>query len=250
MILGDKVETDLFLNHHISRRFNAELEQTRNQVMKMGGLVESQLEQGLNALLNYDVDLAQQVIDNDALVNGLEIEIDEQCTQIMARRQPAASDLRLMITVIKTITDLERIGDEAIKLGRNAIEIYESNSRPRPFSELRSMGEQVKTMLRRSLDAYARMDVDEALRIIESDKLINGEILLINEEFDNISRLLLTRMMEDPREIKNSLRINQCARAMERIGDHSANICEFIVYLVQGKDVRHDNDKVMPKDLL
>lgn len=236
------METDLYLNHHISRRFNEELEQTRNQVMKMGGLVESQFEKGLSSLLNYDVELAQQVIDNDAIVNGLEIEIDERCTQIMARRQPAASDLRLMITVIKTITDLERIGDEAIKLGRNAIEIYESNNMPRPFSELRSMGERVKNMLRRSLDAYARMDVDEALKIIESDKLID-------EEFDNISRLLITRMLEDPREIKNSLRINQCARAMERIGDHSTNICEFIVYLVKGTDVRHDNDRVMSSDL-
>lgn len=228
------METDLFLNHHISRRFNKELEQIRNQVMKMGGLVESQFEQGLQALLKYDVDLAKLVIERDVIVNGLEIEIDEKCTNIMACRQPAASDLRLMITVLKTITDLERIGDEAIKLSRNAIDIYQSNNMPRPFSELRSMGEQVKNMLRKTLDAYARMDVDEALRIVDSDRHIN-------EEFDNISRLLITRMMEDPREIKNSLRISQCARAMERIGDHCANICEFIVYLVKGTDVRHDN---------
>lgn len=227
------MENDLQLNHHISRRFNEELEEARNQVFKMGGLVESQLERGLKALLNYDVELAQQVINDDNLVNALEVEIDEKCTKIMARRQPAASDLRLMITLIKTTTDLERIGDEAIKLGHNAIEIYESNSTPRPFNELRSMGERVKDILSKSLDAYARLDVDEALRIIQQDRLIN-------EEFDNISRLLITRMMEDPREIRNSLRISQCARAMERIGDHSANICEFVIYLVQGRDVRHN----------
>lgn len=230
------MENDLQLNHHISRRFNEELEEMRNQVMKMGGLVESQYEQGLKALLNYDVELAQQVIDNDALVNNLEIEIDEKCTKIMARRQPAASDLRLMITVIKIITDLERIGDEAIKFGRNAIEIYESNMTPRPFVELRNLGERVKDTLSKSLDAYARMDVEEALRIIDSDRRIN-------EEYDNLSRLLITRMMEDPQEIRNALRISQCARAMERIGDHSANICEFVVYLVQGRDVRHDNKR-------
>jgi phosphate transport system protein len=226
------MENDLHLSHHISRKFNEELEEARNQIMKMGGLVESQVENGLKSLLNLDVELAQEVIDTDAQVNQLEIEIDENCTKIMARRQPAASDLRLMISIIKTITDLERIGDEAIKLSKNAIELNASDRVPRQFVELRNLGERVKVMLRQALDAYARMDVDEALRIIQSDKLID-------EEFDHISRLLITKMMEDPREIKNALRIGHCARALERIGDHAKNICEFVIYLVKGKDVRH-----------
>ncbi|MCJ8271274.1 MAG: phosphate signaling complex protein PhoU [Psychrosphaera sp.] len=232
------MENDLQLNHHISRRFNEELEEARNQIMKMGGLVESQVENGLKSLLNHDIELAHEVVENDQQVNQLEIDIDENCLKIMARRQPAASDLRLMITIIKTITDLERIGDEAIKLSKNAIQMSAADSSPRQFGELRNLGERVKTMLGLALDAYARMDVDEALRIIETDKLID-------EEFDNISRLLITRMMEDPREIKNSLRISHCARALERIGDHSKNICEFVVYLVKGKDVRHGNMGVL-----
>ena len=132
------MENDLNLNHHISKRFNAELEEARNQIMKMGGLVESQVENGLKSLLELDVELAQQTIDNDVHVNRLEIEIDENCTKILARRQPAASDLRLMISIIKTITDLERIGDEAIKLGKNAIELSQTDKRARHYVELRN----------------------------------------------------------------------------------------------------------------
>lgn len=228
------MENDLHLNQHISRRFNQELEQARNQVLKMGGMVETQVENGLTALLNLDVQLATEVIKADEQINQMESEIDENCTQILARRQPAASDLRLMISIIKTITDLERIGDESIKLGKNAIKLTQSNGTPRQYVELRNLGERVKTILKQSLDAYARMDVDDALRIIETDQMID-------EEFDNISRLLITKMMEDPREIKNALAISYCARALERIGDHSKNICEFVVYLVKGKDIRHSS---------
>ncbi len=232
--MKQNMEYDLHLSHHISRRFNEELEQARNQIMKMGGLVESQVENGLKALLELDVELAHQMIANDVEVNRLELQIDENCTKILARRQPAASDLRLLLTIIKTITDLERIGDEAIKLGKNAIELARADLSGRQYVELRNLGERVKTTLRESLNAYARMDVDEALRLISMDKLIN-------EECDNISRLLITRMMEEPQEIKSFLRISQCARALERIGDHAKNICEFVVYLVKGKDVRHNN---------
>lgn len=223
------------LSGHISRRFNLELEEARNQVMKMGGLAESQIENGLHALMNFDVELATKVIETDQQINQLEIDIDDACTKIMARRQPAASDLRLMISIIKTITDLERIGDEAIKLGKATIEIAKSENSTRQFAELRNLGERVKTMFSKALDAYARMSVEDSLQIIESDKIID-------EEFDNVSRLLITRMMEDPREIKTSLMINQCAKALERIGDHSKNICEFTIYLVNGKDIRHPED--------
>lgn len=226
------MENDLHLSQHISKRFNQELEEVRNQVLKMGGLVEQQVNDGLVALLNGDSKLAQQVIDDDKKVNEMEVAIDENCTEILARRQPAASDLRLMVSIIKTITDLERIGDEAEKLGKNALQIFSDDGTPPQSLELRHLGESVKKMLNRSLNAYARMDVNEAINIIQSDKEINSE-------YDNVSRLLIVKMMEDPREIKNALRISWCARALERIGDHSKNICEYIVYLVKGKDVRH-----------
>jgi len=236
------MENDLHLSQHISKRFNQELEEVRNQVLKMGGLVEQQVSNGLVALLEADTKKAQQVIDNDSMVNKMEVDIDETCTEILARRQPAASDLRLMISIIKTITDLERIGDEAEKLGVNALELSDSEGGAREFIELQHLGESVKKMLNRSLNAYARMDVEEALNIIQSDKKIN-------KEFDNLSRLLVIKMMEDPREIKNALRVSWCARALERIGDHTKNICEYIVYLVKGKDVRHTSLKKIRKQI-
>ncbi len=226
------MENDLHLTHHISRKFNEELEDVRNQVMKMGGLVELQVSEGLTALLDANLELARNVVRKDVEVNALEVGIDESCTQILARRQPAASDLRLMVSIIKTITDLERIGDEAAKLGKNALKLSDDGKTARQFVELRHLGEHVSNTLSQALTAYARMDVNKALEIIKNDEVID-------EEFDNISRLLITKMMEDPREIKNALRISWCARALERIGDHTKNICEYIVYLVKGKDVRH-----------
>ncbi|TQV88942.1 phosphate signaling complex protein PhoU [Aliikangiella coralliicola] len=226
------MENDLNLSHHISKRFNEELEEVRNQVLKMGGVVEQQVREGLKSLLDADQGLAQRVVDTDIEVNTLEVEIDENCTKILARRQPAASDLRLMISIIKTITDLERIGDEAAKLGKNALKLHDDGKIARQFIELRHLGEHVSATLNKALTAYARLDVNEALEIIQNDRFID-------EEFDNISRLLITKMMEDPREIKSALRISWCARALERIGDHTKNICEYIVYLVKGKDVRH-----------
>ncbi len=236
------MDNDLHLTQHISKRFNEELEDARNQVMQMGGLVEQQVRNGLKALLEADTELANKVVDLDEQVNQLEIDIDENCTQILARRQPAASDLRLMISIIKTITDLERIGDEAVKLGRNALKLSDDGKNSRQYVELRHLGEHVITILNQALTAYARMDVEDALKIIQSDRLID-------EEFDNISRLLITKMMEDPREIKKALRISWCARALERVGDHAKNICEYIVYLVKGKDVRHTSIEEMRRQI-
>ncbi len=226
------MENDLNLNHHISKRFNEELEEARNQVMQMGGLVEEQLKNGLKALLNSDLELARDVVSKDIDVNNMEIEIDETCNQILVRRQPAASDLRLLISIIKVITDLERIGDEVVKLGRNTLKLSGDGKIARQFVELRHLGEHVTETLNKALTAYARLDINSALDIIKSDQVID-------DEFDNITRLLITKMMEDPREIRNVLRISWCARALERVGDHSKNICEYIVYLVKGKDVRH-----------
>ncbi len=232
--------TKLHLDKHISRRFNEELEQVRTLVMNMGALVEQQVNDGLSALLNADAELATKVIERDQEVNAMELEIDEYCTQILARRQPAASDLRLIVSVIKSITDIERIGDEAVKFGKNAIKLAKGNfaeeDGARPLVELRHLGNHVSRTLNSALNAYAQMDVKVALKIIKNDNIID-------EEFDNISRLLVTKMMENPREIKNALRVTWCARALERIGDHTTNLCEYIVYLVEGKDVRHGNMK-------
>lgn len=228
--------TKLHLDKHISRRFNEELEQVRTLVMNMGILVEQQVNDGLSAVLSADAELATKVIERDQEVNTMELEIDEYCTQILARRQPAASDLRLIVSVIKSITDLERMGDEAVKFGKNAIKLARGNfaeeEGSRPLVELRHLGKHVSETLHKALIAYAQMDVDTALEIIKNDNIVD-------EEFDNISRLLVTKMMENPREIKNALRVTWCARALERIGDHTTNLCEYIVYLVEGKDVRH-----------
>jgi len=215
-------------------------------VINMGLLVEEQVNDGLSAVLNADEKLAEKVIKRDKEVNTMELEIDEYCTQILARRQPAASDLRLLVSVIKSITDLERMGDEAVKFGKNAIKLAKysvvkdgivenditETEGARPLVELKHLGKHVSETLNKALTAYAQMDVEAALEIIRNDNIVD-------EEFDNISRLLVTKMMENPREIKNALRVTWCARALERIGDHTTNLCEYIVYLVEGKDVRH-----------
>ena len=226
------MKSDLNSTQHISKRYNDELEEIRRLLIAMGEMVLEQVKDGLTSLLTLDKQLAQQVIVTDTKVNLLEMQIDEACTHILATRQPAASDLRLVICVIKTITDIERIGDEAVKLSRNALKIVNAEDDIRQFNELKHLGEQVIANLQQAINAYADLDVDSALKVMKQDELTN-------EEFDNISRLLITKMMEDPREIKNALRITWCARALERIGDHAKNVCEYLVFLVEGKDVRH-----------
>lgn len=221
---------------HISKRFDHELENIRNQVLTMGGLVETQVNRGIKGLLESDSDIARKVVRDDYKINRMEVEIDDQCVQILARRQPAASDLRLVVAIIKTITDLERIGDQAEKLGRNQLELVDGGASLSNFVNLEHLGELVSRLLNRSLDAFARMDVEEALKTIAMDEKIN-------DEFEAMMRQLITHMMEDPRTIRNALRVSWCARALERIGDHSKNICEYVVFLVQGKDVRHTRSK-------
>ena len=226
------MKSDLNITKHISKSYNDELEEVRLLLIKMGEMVIGQVRDGLTSLLKLDRELAEQVIADDKKVNQLEIKIDEVCTNILATRQPAASDLRLVICVIKTITDIERIGDEAVKLSRNALKIIKSENTLRQPNELKHLGEMVIANLQQSINAYAEFDVDQALKVIEQDQETD-------EEFDNITRLLITKMMEDSREIKNTLRISWCARALERIGDHTTNVCEYLVFLVKGKDVRH-----------
>jgi len=228
----------LHLDQHISQQFNNELEDIRNKVLKMGGLVEEQVSNGLIALLEGDTDLGALVAQNDFEVNALEVEIDEECTHVLARRQPAASDLRLIVTVIKVITDLERIGDEAEKLGRFSVELAATDDKAGHRKDLLHLGELVRSMLRDALDAFARLDVDAAIRTAARDEDVN-------REYETLERLLATHLVEDPRQVSKLFKTTWCARALERIGDHSVNICEYVVYLVKGRDIRHTSfDKI------
>jgi phosphate transport system protein len=220
-------------NEHISKQFDVELESVRALVLKMGGLVEEQISKAVDCLNTCDLNAIEATISNDHRINGLEVEIDELCSQIIARRQPAAGDLRLIMTVVKTITDLERIGDEAEKIARMAKLICAADRLAHPkFNEIKRVAEIALGMLRDSLDAFARLDVATAAKVVRMDQVVD-------EQFRNILRQLITFMMEDPRTISTSLEILFVAKAIERIGDHSKNMSEYVVYLVKGKDVRH-----------
>jgi phosphate transport system protein len=221
------------MTEHTSRQFDAELEAVRAQVLKMGGLVESQIQLAIESLVSGDVALMNQVIEDDHRVNLMEVEIDEQCNNILVRRQPAASDMRMVTTVIKTITDLERIGDEAEKIARMAKLLSQKERLFLPrYNEVKHAAEIAVDMLRKSLDAFARLDIITAAQVVRQDELVD-------DEFRSIMRYLITFMMEDPRTISTSLEILFVAKAIERIGDHAKNISEYVVYMVKGRDVRH-----------
>ncbi len=218
---------------HISRQFDADLEAIRASVLQMGGLVESQIKSAVESLLSSDTALMAQVIENDHRVNTLEVKIDEACSQVIARRQPAAGDLRLVMAVIKTITDLERIGDEAEKIARMAKLLSQKSGLVLPrYQEIKHASEIALDMLRKSLDAFARLDVVMAAQVVRQDEQVD-------EEFRAILRYLITFMMEDARTISTSLEILFVAKAIERIGDHAKNIAEYVIYMVKGRDVRH-----------
>ena len=218
---------------HISRQFDAELEAIRANVLQMGGLVENQIKSAIESLVNADVALMTRVIEDDHRVNAMEVKIDEACAQVIARRQPAAGDLRLVMAVIKTITDLERIGDEAEKISRMAKLLSQKNMLNLPrYHEIKHAAELALDMLRKSLDAFARLDVALAVQVVRLDDRVD-------EEFRAIMRYLITFMMEDPRTISTSLEILFVAKAIERIGDHAKNMSEYVIYMVKGRDVRH-----------
>ncbi|MCZ6718219.1 MAG: phosphate signaling complex protein PhoU [Gammaproteobacteria bacterium] len=227
-------------SQHISRQFDQELEDIRARVLSMGGLIETQIDNALEALCRGNSELAEKVIEADIKVNALEVSIDEDCTQILARRQPAASDLRLVLAVGKTITDLERIGDEAEKIGHMALHLAESQCPKSYYVGVASMGNHVRAMLHDALDAFARMDSEAALNVASEDPKVD-------QEYAAILRQLITYMMEDPRSIARALDVIWSVRALERIGDHASNICENVIYLTEGKNVRHVSLEEMRK---
>ena len=220
------------LTHHISHQFDKELEDIRSKVLAMGGLVEEHIGKVLECLSKGDFDEAEYVAVSDYKVNALEVEIDDDCTEILLRRQPAATDLRLVLSVSKTITDLERIGDEAEKIARLVLNLREGGGISTYYMGMLSMGHHVRRMVRAALDAFARMDSEAAFKIAQEDREVDAET-------DAIMRYLITYMMEDPRSITRVLDAVLSVRAFERIGDHARNICENVIYLVEGKDVRH-----------
>jgi phosphate transport system protein len=218
---------------HLSTQFDSELTSVSSRVMEMGGLVESQIRQAIYSLSQFNREAAQQVSDNEPRVNAMEVEIDHLLSSIIARRQPTARDLRLLIAISKTTANLERVGDEAEKIARMVRNIIESGApRSLPSLELRVASDLASGLLNKALDAFARLDVNAAVTILKEDDLIDAE-------FDGFVRKLITYMMEDPRMISPSLDLLFLAKAIERIGDHAKNIAEFIIYVVKGEDVRH-----------
>ena len=220
------------LSDHISRRFNKDIEELRNNVLSMGGLVETQLSRAIAAMVSGDSELGLKVARDDYKVNKLEVAIDEECSRILATRAPAAGDLRLIVAIIKTITDLERIGDEAEKIGFLASKLAAMDRPTDSYRELKNLGNHVSHMLRDAMNAFARFDIEEAMDVVREDERVD-------EEYDTITRQCITFMMEDPRSIKRVMNVTWAARSLERIGDHAKNICEYVIYMVQGKDVRH-----------
>lgn len=220
--------------HHISQQYNIELETIRTHLSEMGGMAQRQVNDAIQALIDADVDRAEQVVRADTKVNSMEMTIDEECVRILARRQPAASDLRLVIAVTKAITDLERIGDEATKIARQAIAMNTDGLAPRGYIEVRHIGGHVSRMLQDALDAFARLDMQLALTVVQTDRQVDME-------YSTAMRELVTFMIEDPRSITRVLNIMWSLRALERIGDHARNLAQYVIYLVNGEDVRHAN---------
>jgi len=235
---------DPISNQHISHQFNEELENLRNMVMSMGGLVEQQIERSIKALRKMDAAKAEKVVKTDHKVNLMEVNIDEECARILAIRQPAASDLRMVVTVIKTITDLERIGDEAEKIGRLAICLSEKDiTFKAKYAGIKHLGNYVRQMVSDALNAFARLDPDACLQVLKDDEQAD-------EEYQALMRHLITYMMEDPRTITEVLDVVWVARSLERIGDHAKNIAEYVIYMINGKDIRHIDIEEIEQDIL
>ena len=220
----------LNINRHISGQFNSELEGIRNQIMQMGGLIEQQFKDALTSMADNNIELAKQVIARDKEVNQFESNVDQECSRIIAKRQPTASDLRLILSTMKSITELERVGDSVAGIASMAIENHEKDVPS--LIGLENMGQIVLKMLHDALDAFTRLDLKAAIMVYNEDKKVN-------RQYESIVRELMTFMMEDPRSIPFVLKVLASARSIERIGDRCQNLCEQVVYLVKGVDVRH-----------
>jgi phosphate transport system protein len=220
-------------SEHTLKQYDVELESVRARVLQMGKLVRGQVWLAIESLTDGDPALIDRVISDDHLVNALEVAIDESCTQIIARRQPTAVDLRMVIMVIKTITDLERIGDEAKKIAATAKLLAQKKNLSLPrFEKIKHVSNLTLDMLDKSLDAFSNMDISTVAEVVRQDEEVD-------EEFRIILRNIVSFMMEDPRTISSALEILLVAKSIERIGDHAKNMSEYVVYMVKGRDVRH-----------
>lgn len=227
---------DMNFNQHISQQFNADLEAIRNQMLAMGGLVQRQVSDAIEAICSGDTSSADKIIQREDDVDDMELSIDQECTHILVRRQPAASDLRMVLAVSRVVRDLERMGDEAAKIAIHALEVANSNQASSKICHqaIRHMGTAVVKMISDALDAFARHDIEGAIEVVRNDKMVD-------EQYASAIRELITYMMEDPRSITQAINILWILRAIERIGDHARNISEQVIYLVSGADVRHSS---------
>ncbi|TQV82605.1 phosphate signaling complex protein PhoU [Exilibacterium tricleocarpae] len=233
---------NLHLDQHISQQFNTDLEELKTQLLEMGGVVEQQIIDAVKAIENADGSLAEKVLITEDEIDKREVQLDEQATMVLARRQPAASDLRMVMAVIKVTRDLERMGDEAQKIAKMAIALNEDGEAPRGYVELRHLGTSVQKMVNATLDAFARFDVNTAVQVAHDDRNVD-------REYKTAMRELVTYMMEDPRSISRVMNIMWALRSLERIGDHARNIAEHIIYLVKGLDVRHTPVKEIERQI-
>ncbi|GAB2189819.1 phosphate signaling complex protein PhoU [Sessilibacter sp. MAH2] len=232
----------LHLDQHISRQYNSDLEDLRTELLEMGGIVQEQVRDGISSISNADSDLARKVITVEDEVDAREMALDEHCTLVLARRQPAASDLRMVLAVSKITRDLERMGDEAEKVAQMALALVEEGQRSQGYVELRHIAHGVLHMVDEMLNAFARFDVDAALAVVREDNDVD-------REYKSAMRELMTCMMEDPHSINRILNVMWALRSLERIGDHARNIAEHIIYLVKGLDVRHTSVSEMERQV-
>ncbi|MDA9210760.1 phosphate signaling complex protein PhoU [Methylophilaceae bacterium] len=230
-------------SEHIYKQFDSDLEAIRAKVLEMGTLVEEQTANAVKSLIETDIKLAEQVMKRDDQINDLELAIDEEASLLIAKRSPAAGDLRNIMMMLKIITDLERMGDEAAKIARSTTRIFEDNRMSKPrFIEIKGMAKAVKDMIKTALNSFARLDLSDTIDILEKDKQVD-------DDYRSCMRQLLTFMLEDPRTISMSLESMFIAKSLERIGDHAVNISQSVIYTVKGKDVRHSSLKEIKKEL-
>jgi len=226
---------------HISEQYDIELAQIKESLMEMGGMVEQQVSRACQALSKHDLGLAEQVRDDEAKLNQMELELDDDCVSIIAKRQPTAGDLRIVVSVMKAITDLERIGDEADRVAQMAVSLSQSEMPSDQYAGFRDMADRVVKALNRTLDAFARLDLESALRVIQSDTDID-------QAYTHVVRGCIASMRDEPEHIENSISLIWAARALERIGDHAKNISEYVIYQVKGLDVRHTRSSEIEAD--